>query len=114
MMRKLIAILLAGGGSTAAAVAGFEQIFGDGSFNLDALMQEPERAGAIGGSTVVLPILFYFLSGVRSYVTSVAIVAVLMFCGLYFGLEVDAPLEQIATVSGIGAAVSVLVYRIIT
>ena len=114
MIRKILAILLAGGGSTAAAVAGFEQIFGDGSFNLDALIQQPERAGAIGGSTVVLPILFYFLSGVRSYFTSVAIVAVLMFCGLYFGLQVDAPLEHIATVSGIGAAVSVLVYRIIT
>lgn len=113
MLRKIIAILLAGGGSAAASTVAFNEIFGEGGLSVDALLKASEQVGASGAGAILLPVVFYFLSGVKSYFTSVLILTVAAVAGLLY-LGVEMPLEQLATVAGIGSAVAVGVYRIIT
>lgn len=132
MWRKIIAILLAGGGSAGAASVALSELFGaggdpaaaasggglfgpDGAINWETLTAASEKVGASGLGAILLPIVFFFLRGVQSYVISVAVLTAAAIAGvLYFGLAPNMPLVELATVTGIGSAVAVAVYRIIT
>lgn len=114
MGRMLIAMLLAGGGAAGASSVALNEMFGEGGFNLDAIFESATEVGPMSLGVLVLPVLFYFLSGVFSYVTSVVVLAAAAAAVLKFYVGVETPLEALAIVCGIGSAVAVGVYRIIT
>lgn len=117
---KLFALALAAVGSTAAGGVAVETLFERDWFA--SLLNDPEKLGATGGAVIILPLIFLILSGVASYLVSVALLTAAMTAGLlYLGLEpqmtevlgVMLPLELL-TVTGVGSAVAVLLYRIVT
>lgn len=108
---KLFAMVLAAVGSTAAGGFAVESVFENDWFS--TLWNEPEKLGATSGSVILLPILFLLLSGIQSYFVSVAVLTAAMTGGLMY-LGVETPLEQLLTITGVGSAVAVLCYRIIT
>lgn len=127
---KIIALLAAAVGSTAAGGFAADTLFEDGW--IEGLINDPERVGATGGVALLLPVIFLLMSGVKSYLFSVAILTAVMIAGLMY-MGVDVPLDQLSpaclsspmplecrpamqllTVTGVGSAVAVLVYRIIT
>ncbi|MEL6280860.1 MAG: hypothetical protein AAFQ73_09290 [Pseudomonadota bacterium] len=127
---KIIAMVLAAAGSTAAGGFAADSLFQEGW--LESLLSDPQKIGATGGAAVLLPIIFLLMSGVKSYLFSVAILTAAMLAGLvYLGVDVPfdqlgpacfasplpescRPIMQLLTVTGVGSAVAVLVYRIIT
>lgn len=104
-------MLAAAVGSTAAGGVAVEQLFGTDWFS--TLISEPEKLGAQSGVVLLLPIVFLLMRGVQSYLFSVALLAGTM-TGLLMYAGVEAPIEQLLTVTGVGSAVAVLCYRIIT
>ena len=108
---KIIGLLLAAAGSSAAGGLAFETLFEKDWFL--TLLEEPEKLGATSGSVVLLPILFLILSGVQSYLVSVGVLTAASTAGLMY-LGVDTPLPELLTVTGVGSAVGVLLYRIVT
>ncbi|MEO1330293.1 MAG: hypothetical protein AAFW46_11575 [Pseudomonadota bacterium] len=108
---KIIGLLLAAVGSSAAGGFAFETILEKDWFS--RLLEDPEKLGATSGSVILLPILFLILSGVQSYLVSVAVLAAASTAGLMY-LGVDTPLQELLIVTGVGSAVAVLLYRIVT
>lgn len=108
---KLLGLVLAAFGSTAAGGFAVEQIFQKDYF-LD-LLEDPSKIGATSGSVILLPVLFLILSGIQSYFFSVAILTAAMTGGLMY-LGVETPLPELLTVTGVGSATAVLLYRIVT
>lgn len=107
----LFGLLLAAAGSTAAGGFAFETLFEKDWFL--GLLEDPEKLGATAGSVILLPILFFVLRGVQSYVFSVAALTAASTAGLIY-LGVETPLPQLLTVTGVGSAAGVLLYRVVT
>lgn len=112
---KIIGLALAAFGSTAAGGIAVENLFDREWFA--QLLEDPTSVGATGGSVILLPILFFLLSGIRSYFVSVAVLTVAMTAGLIYlqGAQLtEVEWGPLLTLTGVGSAAAVLLYRIVT
>ncbi|MEO1293952.1 MAG: hypothetical protein AAFV62_14205 [Pseudomonadota bacterium] len=111
MMRILTAILLAGGLGTGADLFVGSQFFNEDLLqNTQALL---EKLGVNMGGAVVLPVIFFILRGLFSYITSVALLAVgtAAAAKMYFNVEQD--WETLFIQTTVFALVATALYRVL-
>lgn len=109
MLQILLGIVLAG---ALGAVAGNAALINLFDVDLSEILNKLPERGPVFAATIGLPIVFWIVRGMLGWVFSILALGLGVAAALKFGLEDGMPWDQALTLTGVYAAVSVLVYRL--